>query len=110
MDVFEDLEKEMKKTEKIFQRHIKQLCRKLLKAEQERDEARDKIKEQRLEIYDLKTKLEEEQGKKQQLLAQINRNYENSSIPSSKKENRKKIANSREKTDKKEASGIMVEA
>lgn len=34
----------MKKTEKIFQRHIKQLCRKLLKAEQERDEARDKIK------------------------------------------------------------------
>ena len=110
MDVFEDLEKEMKKTEKIFQRHIKQLCRKLLKAEQERDEARDKIKEQRLEIYDLKTKLEEEQGKKQQLLAQINRDYENSSIPSSKKENRKKIANSREKTDKKEASGIMVEA
>ena len=73
---------------------------------------RDKwhCKEQRLEIYDLKTKLEEEQGKKQQLLAQINRNYENSSIPSSKKENRKKIANSREKTDKKEASGIMVEA
>lgn len=63
-----------------------------------------------LEIYDLKTKLEEEQGKKQQLLAQINRDYENSSIPSSKKENRKKIANSREKTDKKEASGIMVEA
>lgn len=59
MDVFEDLEKEMKKTEKIFQRHIKQLCRKLLKAEQERDEARDKIKEQRLEIYDLKTKLED---------------------------------------------------
>ena len=94
----------------IFQLHIKQLCRKLLKAEQERDEARDKIKEQRLEIYDLKTKLEEEQGKKQQLLAQINRDYENSSIPSSKKENRKKIANSREKTDKKEASGIMVEA
>ena len=43
MDVFEDLEKEMKKTEKIFQRHVKQLCRKLLKAEQERDEARDKI-------------------------------------------------------------------
>ena len=111
MDVFEDLEKEMKKTEKIFQRHIKQLCRKLLKAEQERDEARDKIKEQRLEIYDLKTKLEEEQGKKQQLLAQINRDYENSSIPSSKKENRKKIANSREKNQiKMEASGIMVEA
>ena len=98
MDVFEDLEKEMKKTEKIFQRHIKQLCRKLLKAEQERDEARDKIKEQRLEIYDLKTKLEEEQGKKQQLLAQINRDYENSSIPSSKAVRRKKITNNWEKT------------
>ena len=101
MDVFEDLEKEMKKAEKLFQRHMKQLCGKLLKVERERDEAKDKIKEQRLEIYDLKTKLEEAQGKKQQLLAQINRDYENSSIPSSKKENRKKITNSREKTDKK---------
>ena len=80
MDVFEDFEKEMKKTEKLFQRHMKQLCRKLLKTEQERDEARDKVKEQRLEIYELKTKLEEEQGKKQQLLAQINRDYENSCV------------------------------
>lgn len=101
MDVLEDLEKEMKKNEEAFQRQIKHLIKRLRKVEKERDDANKKIKEQRLENYDLKTKLEDEQGKNQQLRAQINRDYENSSIPSSKKESRKKITNSREKTDKK---------
>ena len=39
--------------------------------------------------------------KVQKLTAQINRNYENSSIPSSKSIARKKISNSREKTGRK---------
>ena len=47
------------------------------------------------------TELEEEKGKNQELRAQINRDYENSSIPSSLKPNHKKIVNNREKTDKK---------
>jgi Mg2+ and Co2+ transporter CorA len=46
MDVYEDLEREMKKTQKAFGRVIKKLAKKLLNAEQELDTAKDKIKEQ----------------------------------------------------------------
>ena len=84
MDVYEDLEREMKRKEKAYQNRIKNLEKKLLNALRELDTAKDKIKEQRGELYDVKTQLEEEKGKNQQLHAQINRDYENSSIPSSK--------------------------
>ena len=104
MDVYEDLEREMKKTQKDFRRVIKKLAKKLLNVEQELDTARDKIKEQRKELYAVKTKLEEEKGKNQQLRAQINRDYENSSIPSSKTIKHKKITNSREKTERKQGA------
>ena len=49
-------------------------------------------------IVDPAARLEEEQGKNLKLRAQINRDYENSSIPSSKTIKRKKITNSREKS------------
>lgn len=104
MDVYEDLEREMKKAEKAFKRVIKNLTEKLLKAEQELDAAKDKIKEQLKELYAVKTELEEEKGKNQQLRAQINRDYENSSIPSSKTIKHKKINNSREKTERKQGA------
>jgi hypothetical protein len=45
--------------------------------------------------------LEDEKGKNLKLKAQINRDHENSSQPSSMKPNRKKITNNREKTGKK---------
>jgi len=45
--------------------------------------------------------LEEEQGKNKKLTAQVNRDYENSSLPSSMKIGRRKITNSREKTGRK---------
>ena len=49
----------------------------------------------------MKTELEEQKGANLQLKAQINRDYENSSIPSSQKPNHKKITNNREKTGRK---------
>ena len=49
----------------------------------------------------MKTELEEQKGANLQLKAQINRDYENSSIPSSQKSNHKKITNNREKTGRK---------
>ena len=104
MDVYEDLEREMKRKEKAYQNRIKNLEKKLLNALRELDTAKDKIKEQRGELYDVKTQLEEEKGKNQQLHAQINRDYENSSIPSSKTIRHKKIANSREKTERKQGA------
>jgi len=48
--------------------------------------------------YEVASALEEEQGKNKKLTARVNRDFENSSIPSSMKIKRKKITNSREKT------------
>lgn len=77
-----------------------------LKAEKQRDDALDKIKEPRLEIYRLGTEFEEEKGKNLKLTAQLNHNYENSSIPSSLTIKKKKIANSREKTGRKPGAQV----
>ena len=55
-----------------------------LKAEKQRDDALDKVKELQHQFYETAVRLEEEQGKNLKLRAQINRDYENSSIPSSK--------------------------
>jgi len=52
-------------------------------------------------LYQVRTELEEEQGKVLELKAQINRDYENSSKPSSQKPNHKKIENNREVTGRK---------
>lgn len=49
-----------------------------------------KVTFQRRELYKVKTELDDEKQKVQKLTAQINRNYENSSIPSSKSIARKK--------------------
>lgn len=55
-----------------------------LKAEKERDDLKDRLTELRRE-YDNKTAiLEDEQNKNRKLLAQLNCDFENSSIPSSK--------------------------
>ena len=72
-----------------------------LKEEKQRDDALDKVKELQHQFYETAVRLEEEQGKNLKLRAQINRDYENSSIPSSKTLRKKKITNSREKTGRK---------
>lgn len=101
LQVIEDLEKEHANELRKKEREIKEMEERALRAERRVDELRDKLKEKNSEVYQVKTELEEEQGKNQKLLAQLNRDYENSSIPSSMKPNRKKITNNREKTGKK---------
>jgi hypothetical protein len=58
------------------------------------------VADQRRRNYELETELEDEKGKNLKLSAQLNRDYENSSIPSSKGTSHKKISNSREKTNR----------
>ena len=101
MQVFEDMEKEHAKQLNKKDKEIKTLEKRLLNAERMLDLAKDNLREKTIELYKIMTELEEEKGKNQELRAQINRDYENSSIPSSLKPNHKKIANNREKTDKK---------
>lgn len=100
MQVIEDMEIEHEKELKEKDSKIKKLEERAFKAEGMLDSFRDKLKEKKIELYQVMTELEEEKGKNQELRAQINRDYENSSIPSSMQLNHKKISNNREKTDK----------
>lgn len=92
---------EFEAIQKKADQELKAMEKCALLAEKQRDDALDKAKEFRLKFYETAAELEEEQGKNLKLHAQIDRDYENSSIPSSKAIQRKKIANSREKTGRK---------
>lgn len=100
-EAFEDQQKDFDRTLAFSRSLNKQMEKRALEAERQRDELRDKVTEQWQEIYALKTELEDEKGKNLKLKAQMNRDYENSSIPSSKSFRNKKISNSREKSGKK---------
>lgn len=100
-EVFEDLEKESNRKRSADLKEIEQLRKRLAKTEGQLDAALDKGKGLRLELYRLETELEEEKGRNLQLRAQINRDHENSSLPSSLSIKHKKIQNSREKTGRK---------
>lgn len=100
-EVFEDLGKEYNQNMAAANKKIVQLEKRALKAEHQRDDALDKVTVQRKKIYEIATELEEEKGKNLKLRAQINRDYENSSLASSQSVNHKKISNSREKTGRK---------
>lgn len=99
--VLEDMLLEFEKIQKKTEQKLREMEMRALNAEKQRDDALDKLKELRLQFYETAARLEEEQGKNLKLRAQINRDYENSSIPSSKNMRQKKIANSREKTGRK---------
>jgi hypothetical protein len=101
MQVLEDVSNEHEKELQKKERQIKRLEEKLLLTQQQLDETRDKLNAKNIELYGVKTELEEQKGTNRKLKAQINRDYENSSIPSSQKPNHKKITNNREKTGRK---------
>jgi hypothetical protein len=100
MQVIDDLQTEHAKEMRMKERIIKALEERALRAEKCVDELKDDILTLKRECYAVKTELEEERSKNQKLIAQINRNHENSSIPSSEKPNRKPITNNREKSGK----------
>lgn len=73
----------------------------MYEVQRQRDEALDRLREKNLELYEIKTRLEEEKGKNQELTARINRDDTNSSRPSSQSLNHGTIHNGREKTGRK---------
>lgn len=97
-EVFEEFEAQHLQERSRLERQLKKMEERALRAEAQRDKAQEKVKEQRQQLYQLGTELEEEKGKNRNLTAQLNRDYENSSFPSSLAVERKKIPNSREKT------------
>ena len=103
-EIFEELQKEMEKERKEYEKKLKAMEQRALRAEKQRDEALDKVTWQRHKIYEVETALEEEKGKSLKLEALLHHNYENSSLPSSMSVKRKKITNSREKSGKKQGA------
>ena len=98
LQVLEDMLREFEKAQKRSAQELRKMEIRALNAEKQRDDALDKAAVFRHQFYEAASRLEEEQGKNLKLRAQINRDYENSSIPSSKAVRRKKITNNREKT------------
>lgn len=81
---------------------IERLEKENLKLARQRDTAKDKLKERTQQYYGVAAELEEERRKNKKLTAQLNKDFENSSIPFPKqKAGKKKIPSSREKTGKK---------
>jgi hypothetical protein len=99
-EIFDDLEKEHAKEQKKKDARIVKLEKLLLEAQIKIDEWKTKFIEKNKELYQVKAELEEETDRTKKLKSQLNRDYENSSLPSSASHARKKIQNNREKTNK----------
>lgn len=100
-EAYEDALKELHASMKEMKRALKEKEKKWLLSERDREQALSKITDLCRENSELKTQLYDEQGRNKKLLAQLNRDYENSSIPSSQSRNRSKIPNNRECTGRK---------
>lgn len=100
-EVMDDVDKEHKAEIRRLLSEIEHLKKQNLELARQRDTAKDQLRERIREYYTLSVQLEEERGKNKKLMAQINRDYENSSLPSSLSVKHKKITNSREKTGRK---------
>ena len=97
-EVFEDLQKEFCAQMASMLKEIARLEKRILVVERQRDEAKDRLHDMTQKYYAVATELEEEKEKNRKLTAQVNRDFENSSIPSSMQISRKKIPNSRKRT------------
>lgn len=97
----EDVVKEKEAALARKDQEVKKARAAMYQAQKERDVALEKLRKQRTELYEVKTQLEEEKGKNQELTARINRDYTNSSKSSSQSPNHGKIHNGREKTGRK---------
>ena len=83
-EVMDDLDKEHQAEVSRLLAKIKRLEKENLELAMQRDNAKDKLKERTQQYYDVAAELEEERGKNKKLTAQLNKDFENSSIPSSK--------------------------
>ena len=101
MEVLDDIQKEHEKEIKKLKKVISELLDIVASLKNRNAELDEKRKQALSDYYKTASELEEAQGLILKLTAQVNRNYENSSLPSSKCIGRKKNTNNREKTEKK---------
>ena len=101
MEVCEDVRAECEKEKAAMQKELDRMEQKMLNAFRQRDEALDRLREQKAAAYQAKEELEEVKEKNEALTARIRKDHTNSSRPSSMDPNHKKIANSRESSGRK---------
>lgn len=100
-EVFEDLEQEKQKIIEKMNKEIEVLKKKSIEMARQRDAALDKLRESKKNEYAAKVALNEAESKIAELNIRINKDYTNSSKPSSQNPNHKKICNGRVKSEKK---------
>lgn len=101
MDVLEDVQKEHEKEVHRLKKVITELLDITASLKKRNAELDEKRKAALKDYYETATEPEDAKGLIVKLTAQVNHDYENSSLPSSKCINRKKITNNREKSGKK---------
>ena len=97
----EDLEAEFNAERRAFYRIISSDLKRMEEQDKRIRILKQQLRDEKVEKYEALTLLEEERGKNLKLTAQMNHNYENSSLPSSASIGHKKITNNREKTGRK---------
>lgn len=100
-EVLDDMAREYEKEVKKLKKTIAELMDIIAGLTNRNTELDGQKKELLHKYYETASQLEEAQGLIVKLQAQVNHNYENSSLPSSKCIDRKKITNNREKTGRK---------
>ena len=96
--IFDDCEREWDRKSKRYERKLARKDAEIEKLKKKLTKAEEKLTGKNRELYAVKTELEKSQDTVKKLRAQINRDFETSSLPSSCGMNHKKIQNSREKT------------
>lgn len=104
-DIQDECDQKLREKDKECAKKLAEKDRLILLLQKDLQEAREqqaaeheKYLKQLKEAYDAKTRFEEEKEKNQELLARINKDYSNSSKPSSMSPNHKTIHNGREKS------------
>ena len=104
-EIFDDVYREANAGKFALRKEIARLEQRVLEAERQRDAAldrlRDELRDKNHELYELKTALYEAEQKIAGLTARINKDYTNSSKPSSQSPDHKTIPNGREKSGRK---------
>lgn len=81
--VYEDVQKEAGEAVKKKGKEAERLQKRAVKAEKQRDDALESVKEWRRKYYELSAETEDLKGLAKKLTAQVNKDFENSSLPSS---------------------------
>lgn len=100
--VYEDVEKEAQAAIQSKDKEIERLEKRAIKAEKQRDDALESAGQWRRKYYELSGQTQDLEGLVKKLTAQVNKDFGNSSLPSSSQgPERKKIPNTRTETGRK---------